>query len=389
MTKATSAHRRPKGTGTIRPVGPDRWRVFYRAGGADLNARVTGTRADAQGKLNELINAATTGAPGTNGNLGQFLDWWLDDQTNEVTSGTKDARTVENYRWAFAHLEPLRRVPLRHLEAEQVERRLAQLAKAGLARSSVSRVRSVLTMALDVALARRKITLNAARLARMPATAPPAPPRSLDEAQVRRLWDTSAAWPLQHAFLVTGWQLGLRPGELLGLAWPEVDLDAAVLTVNARLDRGGKAKGLGEIRRKAGAKAGSERRVVMPPETVAALKAWRRQQKAFQMEAGPAWSNPDNAVFTSEIGTLIYPSNMDRRLAIVTQAAGLEGRWSMTDLGRRTSASVLSANHMPLEEIADQFGHRNTRMLEKHYRAQLRPNDKHLAVWERFMSGAK
>jgi hypothetical protein len=44
---------------------------------------------------------------------------------------------------------------------------------------------------------------------------------------------------------------------------------------------------------------------------------------------------------------------------------------------------------MPLEEIADQFGHRNTRMLEKHYRAQLRPNDKHLAVWERFMSGAK
>jgi len=74
---------------------------------------------------------------------------------------------------------------------------------------------------------------------------------------------------------------------------------------------------------------------------------------------------------------------MDRRLAIVTQAAGLPGRWSMTDLGRRTSASVLSADEMSLQDIADQFGHANTRMLEKHHRKQLRPNDRHLAVWER------
>ena len=95
------------------------------------------------------------------------------------------------------------------------------------------------------------------------------------------------------------------------------------------------------------------------------------------------WDNPEQTVFTSEIGTLIYPSNMDRRLAIVVKAAGIPGRWSMTDLGRRTSASVLSANDMDLQDIADQFGHNNTRMLERHYRKQLRPNDKHLQVWER------
>ena len=71
-----------------------------------------------------------------------------------------------------------------------------------------------------------------------------------------------------------------------------------------------------------------------------------------QLELGPEiWSNADGLVFTTEVGTPIDPSNMNRRLAKVTEAVGL-GRWSMTELARHSAASLLSDAGVPLELIA-------------------------------------
>jgi len=387
-TKAKRPRRAPGAGAIYEDQAQGGYRVMLRLpGGQRRTGRVKGTRADAQAKLNELVaeahNGLPTAAPGT---LAHVIDDWLQVQATKVASGEKDWKTLDNYRWALAPvIAQLGKVPIRDLSPDDVEAMLAELAAGGMSRTSLVRVRSVLGQVLTWALARRRVAWNAAKVAELTATRVPAPGKSLSEEQLDRLWEVSRPYPLQHAFLVTGWQLGLRPGELLGLAWPEVDLEGAVLTVAFRQDRGGANRGGGQIRRVPGAKAGSDRRVAMPAETVEALRAWRHAQREHQVAAGPAWSNPEEVVFTSEIGTLIYPSNMDRRLAIVTQAAGLPGRWSMTDLGRRTSASVLSANEMSLQDIADQFGHANTRMLERHYRKQLRPNDRHIEVWRRFM----
>ena len=46
----------------------------------------------------------------------------------------------------------------------------------------------------------------------------------------------------------------------------------------------------------------------------------------------------------------------------------------MTELSRHSAASLLSDKGVPLEQIADQLGHTTTRMLEQHYRHQVRPS---------------
>ena len=56
----------------------------------------------------------------------------------------------------------------------------------------------------------------------------------------------------------------------------------------------------------------------------------------------------------------------------------------MTELFRHKAASLLSASGMPLEEIADLLGHNSTRMLEAHYRHQVRPSvGAHVAVMDK------
>lgn len=387
MAKVTSTKRtkRANGEGGIFKDGATgRYRVMVSTNDPE-HPRLTARAADhdsAVKKLREFQAMVGTGVPlGSSATAAQLANEWLEVQEDKVVSGDKDWKTVDQYRWALdAAVEHLGDKQLRSLTAQDVRSALRQMAHDGASKASVVRVRSVLGQALDFAMANDLVGRNVARLAELPATPPAKPKRSLTEEQLARVWEVSRAYPLQHAFLVTASQLGLRPGELLGLRWADVDFEGHTLAVTGMIDRGGQQRGGGKMRRVPRTKVNSDRRIAMPPETEAALLAWAAEQAEQASKAGKAWSDL-GLVFTSEVGTIINPSNMDRRLAKVTQAVGLEGRWSMTELGRKTAASVLSAHGMRLEDIADQFGHKNTRMVQEHYRHQLRANDSHLDVW--------
>ena len=68
-------------------------------------------------------------------------------------------------------------------------------------------------------------------------------------------------------------------------------------------------------------------------------------------------------------------------MAKIAERAGL-GHWTPNEL-RHSAASLLSAAGVPLEEIADVLGHTSTRMLEQHYRHQVKPSiDAHVGAIE-------
>jgi integrase len=241
----------------------------------------------------------------------------------------------------------------------------------------------VLAQALDTAQRRGKVHRNVARLAEMPRTEPPAERRSLTAAQASALLEAAKGDPVE-AFIVTGLMTGLRPGELLGLRWSAIDLDHKSLEVVASLKREGSTLRLGDVKR--GIKA-SRRRLDLPAQVVEVLRAHRARQREARFLAGPEWLEQD-LVFASEVGTPIAPSNMNRKLARVTERAGI-GHWSMTELSRHSAASLMSAAGVPLEVIADVLGHSSTRMLEAHYRHQVRPSvDAHVAVMEGLFGSA-
>jgi integrase len=159
--------------------------------------------------------------------------------------------------------------------------------------------------------------------------------------------------------------VGFRPGEVLGLEWPDLDSEAGVLHIERSLKRERGELKLGPTKTKRG------RRVIALPEPVlATLAAHRRRQAKERLAVGPAWPNLPLLLPTSP-GTLYDPSNFRREFNAICTAAGV-GHWHPHEL-RRSAASLLSAAGVPLELVADVVGHQTTRTPEAVYRHTVLP----------------
>jgi integrase len=298
--------------------------------------------------------------------VGGWLAQWLEDVL-PAAPRVRSSNTLDNYRWAVdKHLVPsLGSIRLSALTPDDVERFLRAKAKAGLSKSSLTRLRTVLTRALRDAERRGKVVRNVATLVDVP-PAPSAEGRSLTVEQARVLLDAVQGDPLE-ALVVTGLMVGLRPGELLGLAWAAVDLDAAVLHVRQSLKRERVGLRIGELKTKR-----SRRTLDLPGPVVEALRRHHANQAADRLAAGPAWNGERDLVFTTAVGTPIDPRNLRRAFSGLTNAAGL-GHWHPHEL-RHSTASLLSAAGVPLEQIADMLGHDGTRMTAQVYRHAVSPS---------------
>jgi integrase len=94
-------------------------------------------------------------------------------------------------------------------------------------------------------------------------------------------------------------------------------------------------------------------------------------------------------VFVSSIGTPLDASNVRREFREITEVVGLGAGWAPRDL-RHTFVSLMSADGVPIEEIARLAGHNQTATTELVYRHELRPVITTGAeVMDRILSGGK
>ena len=168
-------------------------------------------------------------------------------------------------------------IRLARLTADDVDALLEARAASGLARSSVSGLRTVLGTALDHAVRPDMVRRNVARLTKVPPGST-STRRSLSPVEARALLDAVSGDRLE-ALIVTGVALGLRPGELLGLSWRDVDLDAGLVHLRQQLKRENNRPVLGDLKT-----ARSRRSLRCPPVVVDAL----RRRRKLQEEAGAA-----------------------------------------------------------------------------------------------------
>lgn len=125
------------------------------------------------------------------------------------------------------------------------------------------------------------------------------------------------------AKFATGWvialALGLRQGEVLGLRWTDVDLDAGVLRVNRALQR----QSDGALKLVEPRTARSRRAVPLPQSVVDALNVRRAEQDVERDKAGALWHDSYALVFTTAVGTPVHPRNDYRSFRLITDRAGL------------------------------------------------------------------
>jgi integrase len=193
--------------------------------------------------------------------------------------------------------------------------------------------------------------------------------RSLTIAEATSLLQVARGDRLE-ALYVVGLMCGLRPGELTGLPWTAVDLDAAVLRVTQSLKREQSETGqvlfIGETKTST-----SKRTLDLPQPVVEALKTHRIRQVAERLALGESWTD-NGLVFTTEIGTPIDPANLRRAFARLTRKAGL-GDWHPHEL-RHSCASILSAAGVRIEVVADILGHDGPRVTAAVYRHRIDPS---------------
>jgi len=157
---------------------------------------------------------------------------------------------------------------------------------------------------------------------------------------------------------------GLRPGELAGLRWRYLELDAEqpTLEVAERAMEVGK-KYVGQAPPKT---ERSKRRLGLHPLLVAALRRHRDESQMLGLY------DDDGFVFCTRNGTPMSISNLRRAFKTLCERAGLGRDWTTYEL-RHSFVSLVADQLDDLVKVADLAGHIDTRTTEG-YRHQVRPS---------------
>jgi len=342
--------RRARGSGSIYQRSDGRWCASLRHAGQ----RVTfsgPTRKAVTDKLRAAERAAELGAPirVEKRTAGAFLTDWLDSTRPSIRPSTFASYS----QIVNLHLVPaLGDVPLVQLRPDQVDALLRAKLAAGLSPRRVAYIRAVLRRALGQGVRWSLIARNPAALVDAPRQVRHEI-EPLSPAECRWLLDQVKGDRLE-ALYVVALASGLRQGELFGLGWGDVDLDAATVTV--RRAWGITATGPGFCEPKS---ERSRRTVQLPAVAVAALREHRKRQLSERLRMGPAWQGeegePDGLVFCTEIGTACDSRNVTKAFQRHLAAAGLPRR-RFHDL-RHSAATLLLVQGVSPRVVQEILGH--------------------------------
>lgn len=356
--------RRHRGEGSLYQTAGGSWRgavlVTDPTTGRPTRRYLSGPTADAvRRKITRLRSEADRGATSAGPRLttGAYLLTWSD-----TIGPTIRPSTLRGYQ---GHVDTywiplLGAVPLARLTPTDVEAAMAALTARGLSASTVRGARATLRRALGRAVRDGLVSRNAAALA--------APPRMaaleidyLTPAQVRTMIEATAADAYGAAWTIAV-TCGLRLGELLGLAWSDINAAARTLTVRRSLARNAAGGwSLGETKT-----SRSRRTIPLPEAARAALEDQRGRQDAAKAIAGRAWQDTDGLIFTDAVGRTIPPGTLSKAWRAAADALGIAVPFRAL---RHTAATLWLTAGVPLIVVSEALGHTNLTITAQHYAA--------------------
>lgn len=344
--------------GTVFQRKDGRWVAAVTLPDGRRMSRYAKTKPEARDRLAELKRIRDAGtAASARMTLGSYLARWLEDvRPQPGRDGLAPATWRKHEQHCRVHLIPeLGATRMSDLSVAHVRAYLRRHPE--LDPQTLRHHRATLRRALSDAVRDGLIARNVAGLAEAPAL--PHRERSvLDESQVDVLLEGTKGDDL-HALWALLATTGCREAEALGLTWDRIDLDAQTYRIDRTLHR---IDGEWTFR---GPKTHKSRRsVFLPAQTVAALRAHRARQQEWWMASGRKGELA--LVFTTRTGRPIHGANLTKHLYAAADRLGLP-RVTVHDL-RHTAATILYANGVPLEAIADMLGHSTVRVTQDLYR---------------------
>ncbi|UKJ63500.1 site-specific integrase [Cellulosimicrobium cellulans] len=340
------------------PAGPDGKRRQVTKGGFRTQAEAAEERA----KVLQQHRAGTLpDAERRRLTVGAYLADWLD---GKVSTGRLRATTAKSYRqhvddYLTPHLGTTRLVDLRpdHVEAMFRKVRAERAERGAPVMSATTEARILATLRNAVRAAARRGLIHTDPTAAV----------EISRGDGRKVdpWDWATferftAWldgqddattaarlsPVVHLVARTG----LRLGEVCGLRWEDVDLDAGLVVVRQQAQAIGGKVVYGPPK----SRESTDRRVPLVPEAVAVLRAHRKRQIAERFAWGAAWED-SGLVFTRPGGAGLVPTTLSRAFGGAVKASGVRV-CRFHDL-RHLAATHMLRNGVPLVLVSRVLGH--------------------------------
>lgn len=281
--------------------------------------------------------------------MGEYLTRWLDTSAK----GSVRESTYKSYcQQVRRYIVPaIGRVKLKKLSPMQVQGMYRAILDGGEGRKALSPrtvqyTHAVLHRALKQAVRWNMVPRNVCEAVDRPQVRREEI-QPLGSAQARRLLKTANDTRDRfEALYVLAIHTGMRPGELLGLKWEDVDFDGAGLQVNRSLS-GGKLTTPKTKR--------SRRHIDLSAASVAALRAHRKRQNEERLKCAGLWQD-HGLVFPSTVGTPLSHRNLVRAFKETLKRAGLPIETRLYDL-RHTCATLLLSRNVHPKYVQELLGH--------------------------------
>lgn len=302
--------------------------------------------------------------------VGEWLDQWLEYKRRDV-----EETTIRTYRLALVHLyDRIGHVRLQELTEDQVQACIDEIVATGrrkggepgtrLAVSTVGGILIRLREALGRAVVRKLIPVNPAEFVRVSLADKKTDKRERDKPKpwtvgevqtfIRGIEQDRLYAPLLLSLM------GLRPAEVCGQRWSDIDLQLGVLEMTNTRTMVGNVK----VLEKDAKTAAGERALPLPQWPWEALKKFKAQQAREKLAAGEGYTDT-GYVTVDELGRPLNTRQLREHAYRLMRRLGLR-QVRLYD-ARHSCLSYLAVNGVPDVILARWAGHTNASFTKRKY----------------------
>ena len=284
--------------------------------------------------------------------VAEYLLDWVEHNRNQ-----KKPATTRNYSERIRNqINPrIGYLKATALSPRAIEDLISQLISAGYAPGTIYATYRTLSAAYSDGVRLGLLSQNPTTRVKLPKLTS-TPITQIPSQDAAKIYSCAMQTPSMHARVELGMVCGLRPGEVLGLRWGDIDWTERTLTISRQVQR---IAGEGLVFQSV--KQGKQRTIVLTDEQISILRCHKDLQDVYR----PTFSVDEGLIFPNSLGSKLddkRDSYLWKKLLRLAEVKSYQ-RYQM----RKTAFSNLYAQLGDVRKLLDYSGHSQVSTVMKSY----------------------